>query len=42
MRRRLESCLPKSQVHFLPGIGHGLTNQTAEILAFLLDSRADR
>ena len=39
-RRRLQTCVPQSRVHYLPAAGHGLTDQTAPILEFLLDSQS--
>jgi hypothetical protein len=36
------TCVPQARVSFLPGIGHGLTNQTDAVLGLLLDSRLDR
>ena len=34
-RRRLASCLPHAEVHYLPEAGHALTDQTALIAEFL-------
>jgi pimeloyl-ACP methyl ester carboxylesterase len=38
-RRRLAACVPQARVHVLPAAGHGLTDQTATVLEFLLHAR---
>lgn len=35
LKQRLESCVPHARVLVLPGVGHGLTNQTANVLEAL-------
>lgn len=35
-KRRLERCVPKAQVEYLPEAGHGLVDPTSSVLEFLL------
>lgn len=38
-QRRLAACVPQARVHTLPTAGHGLSDQTATVLEFLLHAR---
>lgn len=38
-QRRLAACVPQAHVHYLPAAGHGLSDQTAAVLEFLLHAR---
>jgi pimeloyl-ACP methyl ester carboxylesterase len=42
MRHRLGRCVPQARVIYLPEAGHGLTDQTESVRAFLLEASADR
>jgi pimeloyl-ACP methyl ester carboxylesterase len=36
VKQRLEACMPRVQVHYLPEAGHGLVDSTLPVLEFLL------
>jgi pimeloyl-ACP methyl ester carboxylesterase len=38
VRRRFETCLPQSKIHFLADRGHGLTDLTESVFEFLIHS----
>jgi pimeloyl-ACP methyl ester carboxylesterase len=42
VKRRLEACMPRVQVNYLPEAGHGLVDSTVPVLESLLTAREMR